>query len=743
MNPSKKTEPKDTINTKLNQPENDLCEIESAMIALDQSFSRVAAIEDTVTREYELAQEAKQLDIPIESYRRMFESYYNEKNAQKTPTYSWLKPVQFLDKRLGDFVCWCQNVSVYNLATVVGQFTLLAAMGSYFLEAPQRQQQALNDARSEIRNQANIEYSQSRIEAMELLNKYCESILGEQATKANLEGIKLNNCYKFELGLSSFTQWPPQFFRYEGFTMAQMNLAKANLRGANLAGVNLAGANLEGANLNRANLKGANLKGANLKGANLRLVNLEGANLEGANLDGISIERSNLKNANLTESSMIKAWLPWTDLQGAQLSFANLENANLSRANLQEADLYKANLKGTSLRYADLRKGAIIIGANLDKADLKRAKFWSTSELKRAYNWETAMKDEDWEEKIAHPNEDKYKIGYLIPDSSSIYKLYQRGMENALKSGKNIKFLPIETGDTVEQESRGIKQLRDQDVDIILLRPVDLQNSIAAIKEAFASGVVVVTIGDCLPQKAHRFVFACYESDSFQMGYDVAKYMADAGTKKLSGKPLNIGLIDGADSSRVYPYFKGFLAGMQDSKVNWSIVSSTNAQNINEDKEVKELLLNNPKINALWGGSEITTTLAINTVKKLGLEEKIQVFGIVPLTRDLANMLLDPSQPLQSIVDESPTEAGFQTLQHGINVIEGKNSREYQRIVYKHRLLTQNDTTIVNQLLTGSLDIEGNKLQKHQTLIEPTPPKPVPTPKSVIIKNDPKSIKRN
>ncbi|WP_373536043.1 pentapeptide repeat-containing protein [Microcoleus sp.] len=692
--------------------EPEISEVESILMSLDASFSEVAEINDAVRREYALMKEAKRLDIPAESYRRMFETYYLEKNSVPLPNkYPWLNPFRFLDQRLGDFVKWCENVSLYSLATVIGQFTLLAAMGAYFLEAPQRQQQALTEARQEIRNPKEVEYSQSRIEGIEMLNKFCESLLGEQAPNANFEGIKLNNCYHFQFGLATFAQWPPQFYRYEGVDLSQMNLAGANFKGANLEGANLEGANLEGANLERVNLKGANLKNANLKGAILRYANLEGADLEKANLDETRMARCYLRDTNLKEASLIGAWLLWADLQGADLSLANLQDSNLSRANFQKANLYKANLKGASLRYADLRKGTITIAAELDRANLKRAKFSSVDQVKRAYDWEKAIKDEDWEEKIAKPSEDKYKVGYLIPNEASSYKLYQQGIENAVKENKRIEFFPIATGDKIEEEAQGIKQLRALDVDVILLRPLDAEKSVPAIVEAYASGAVVVTVGDCLPEVAQKVVFACYESDSFQMGSDVGKYMSAWAKTNLPGQPLNVGFVDGADSSRVYPYYQGFLAGISDSNVTWNQVASTNAQTPQEVDKVKQMLESHQNINVLWGGSEVTTTLAIQAVKELGLEKKVQVFGTVPLTRQLANMLLDPTQPLQSIIDESPTDAGYRTTKHAIDVIEGKTSREYQRLVYPHRLFTQRDSVQVKQLLDATLDVAKNDLK--------------------------------
>ena len=136
------TQTTEITNTELSPEEQaEILELETVVKNLEHSFNQVTSIEDPVKQEYKILQEAKKLDIPPETYRRMFESYCLESGKiPKEEKYSWLNPLKFLDQRLGDFVKWCENVSLYSLATVIGQFTLLAAMGAYFIEAPQREQ---------------------------------------------------------------------------------------------------------------------------------------------------------------------------------------------------------------------------------------------------------------------------------------------------------------------------------------------------------------------------------------------------------------------------------------------------------------------------------------------------------------------------------------------------------------------------------------------------------------------------
>jgi len=46
----------------------DISNVENAFFQFDASFDKVAAITDPIKREYELIQEAKRLEIPVDSY---------------------------------------------------------------------------------------------------------------------------------------------------------------------------------------------------------------------------------------------------------------------------------------------------------------------------------------------------------------------------------------------------------------------------------------------------------------------------------------------------------------------------------------------------------------------------------------------------------------------------------------------------------------------------------------------------
>jgi uncharacterized protein YjbI with pentapeptide repeats/DNA-binding LacI/PurR family transcriptional regulator len=690
-------QPQNAPNAEPAQAANEVAAFVSAFMQLEASFEQIAAISDPIKQEYELIQAAQRHGIPLESYRRMFEASISQNQTASTPLPRVLKPLKFLDQQLGDFVNWCQNISLYQLATVIGQVTLLLAVFSYFVDAPRRHQQAVNSAKQILRDRAGEPYNQDRVTALKFLTENCEDLTGIKAPQASMPQINLDNCRTFQLDADTFTQFPPRFWPPKPIALAHANLAGANLQGANLRGMNLQGANLAGANLADANLQGANLAGANLQNANLRRSQLQNANLTGANLTNSLLSRANLTNANLkTAIAPQSEWL-WTNLIGANLYEINLSGANLNRADLRQVDFYRANLQAASFRHADLRNQASLREANVARADLRTARLWSVSQLERAQQWQQAIKDTDWQAAITQPKATP-TIALIKSSAASIFDSYAAGMR-AVQGAEILTVQSAQPG--VAAEAKMIQQLVDRGVDAILLRPEDPERSVPAIQKAHDAGTVVITIGDCVNAIASiRYVFACYESDSFQMGYDLTAAMAKSMGARQGGQTLNVGVIDSVYLGRAYPYFQGFQQAMRDAGIRWNEVASLNAYSPTDLTKVKAMLQTYPQIQVLWGGTDISTEIAIRAVQELGLQNQVLVYGIVDLTSAKAKMLLDPHHPLQSIVDENPQRVGREATEAAIAILNG-SAIEYQYNLIPHRLLGQHDRTAVQNLLNA------------------------------------------
>ena len=666
---------------------------------LKDSFERVLGIDDCVKRSQTIIVEAKVLNIPPERYVEELANYLNLHTEKASLNLALLKPVKMADAKMSDFVAWLENISLIKLAAVLGEGALLFALVSYIVAIPQRRQTFIRENRQIIVDHAQETHSIGRINALQSLNKFCSNISGIEAPSAQMPGIELTNCYQFQ-GIKALRRFPWQFFVYWGANLNYSNLSGANLEGANLEGINLRGANLIGANLRGANLKGADLTAANLTKARLGVTNLEGAILNNTILDGGSISGSNLKGADLSHISLVGTQALWSDLRDANLYRANLTGAILNRSNLAGADLYKANFEKSSLRFANLQDNTNLRNTNLEGADLSKASFASVNQLQRADNWQKAVITPNWENQTRLNRLPRLQIGLIKSSKGTIFQAYELGMRRA--ANRRVEIWGIQSSPGVENEAKIIEELIEFGIDAIVLQPEDPVLSIPALQKANDAGIVVITIDFCFDRDvATGMVFACYNTNSFQMGYDSGMYLAEWVGKNLADGEAKIGLLDSAKYDRYYPNFQGFLAAMEDSKLDWQAVASTDAVFRAEVDKVVQMLKDNPEINILWGGSNSATEIALEAVQTLGLQKKVAVFGILDLSGQKAQMLLDPNSPLQSIIDQSGVKIGEEAVKTAITWLRGQAELKYKYEFYpiKHRLLTQEDKDAVRDLL--------------------------------------------
>jgi ABC-type sugar transport system substrate-binding protein len=413
---------------------------------------------------------------------------------------------------------------------------------------------------------------------------------------------------------------------------------------------------------------------------------LQGANLKNANIQYALVGRANLKNADLSEANLFGSRLLWADFSNTKLYRVNLSRTLMSRVNLQGADLYGANLEYSILRYADLQNSANLRQTKLKGVNFQNAYFSSVSQLQRGKDWEKAFIDLNWQQKITQSRKIP-KIALVIPSNDSIFQSYLEGM----RSVSGIEVITINSGPSVEQEAKAIADLIQQGVDGILVRPQDPDTSVPALKKAFDQGIIPINIGDCINRTAiKRFVFGCYESDSIKMGYDSTEALIEYMKRKYPGQVINVGLVDGTRAGRVYPYFQGFKQAMAKSGVQWQEVASTDAIDKIDISIIKKMVQAYPQINVIWSGSDATTDATVQAIQQLGLGTKIKVFGMMDLTPEKAKMLQDPQNPLQSIIDQSPTQAGKEATERILQVLR-REKLEYEYHSIPHKLMSNSD----------------------------------------------------
>ena len=692
-----------------------------------QSFAMIAALAEEEIRQQKIQEVSAIFGLSEASYRQALEYYQKQKSEQGeekslVPIGSLFKPVSLLDTKVSDFADFLKNVSLIRLAAVLGEGALLFAMTSYIVTIPGRQHQEIQKAREILLHSRNHQYDDSRLAALKLLDKRCAGNPGLVAPNAHLENLTIFGCSHWSFRLKSLTNW--SFRSRQSMDLSYSVLTGANLSNAQLSGANLAGSDLSHANLQKINLKGVNLQRANLTGADLSRANLTGANLTGAVLDGANLHGVQASQADFTQASLVQAKAPWSYFEQANFYRANLQQINFNRSHLQNADFYKANLSNASLRFTNLRGDTRFFSTQLQEADFQGARWTSIFQIKQGRNWQTAKQSPQSPKQVTLAMPPALNIGLIKPqEKNSLFEAYELGMRRA--ANRRVDIWGFESKDSVAEEAATIDKMIKLGMDAIILRPADPVDSLSALKKASEAGLLIITVDSCLRREiAEDFIEACFDTDSEKMGYDSGIYLTKWVKQNIlkgqtaKSQPIHIALIDGAVYDRNYPYLQGILSAMERSTLSWSTLASVGVANFHDADKVIELLEAYPEIQILWGGSNLATKVAIEAVEQLNLGDQVAVFGILDLSQEQAKRLLDTTNPLQSIIDQSGVQTGKQATERAIAVLrENIPGAMYHQQTVEHRLLTQEDREQVHQLLNevGSLRDQstGNNLNKN------------------------------
>ncbi|WP_327397400.1 pentapeptide repeat-containing protein [Streptomyces phaeochromogenes] len=181
-----------------------------------------------------------------------------------------------------------------------------------------------------------------------------------------------------------------------------------------LEGANLAGANLKGAHLRRADMRNANLRKARLHGADLQNAFFFKADVSYAYLHG-----ADLRHADLRWAKMEHVWANRADFRCARFWGADLRRGDLHRADLRNADLGSKEIDlvtppGSSSSMTHLKRPfpegwqissyhfpsvkmdqAILLGAQLEGADLRGAEGLTREQVQAAANYSEHLLPED------------------------------------------------------------------------------------------------------------------------------------------------------------------------------------------------------------------------------------------------------------------------------------------------------------------------------------------------------------
>lgn len=266
-------------------------------------------------------------------------------------------------------------------------------------------------------------------------------------------------------------------------------------------------------------------------------------------------------------------------------------------------------------------------------------------------------------------------VAGIVFQQDQYMKTVQAGLAAEAKSS-GVELLDANSDNKLEKETQLIDTYIARGVQAITLTPLSAEGSIPAIKKAVDAGIIVVTFGTTVNSDLPSASITSSDSD---LGHNTGKE-ANAFLKKLApGHKVKIATVA----------FKSLLAQQSNDRVNGFLAEVKDQVDIVSQQDawltekaisvVSDILTANPGIQLIYAANEGGTIGAVQAVKKAGLEGKVFVFGIDG-TEQLANMLMDPDNVLQTVTAQQPFVVGTLAMKAVNDTLDKKPVQKKQNV---------------------------------------------------------------
>ncbi|MEM8931973.1 MAG: pentapeptide repeat-containing protein, partial [Acidobacteriota bacterium] len=541
--------------------------------ALVASLARLHALDDDVERGLAMAEEAGRLGLDTAHYHYLYDLY-----DQNTPVRR--HRFEELFQRL---VAWCERQSFFSILEYVGRLAIVFAIGSFFLELPQRLATREGEAWAAIQAAEGRAWSGDRQEDLESLATSCFVLEGLAAPGARLEGLQLDGCRGPLGGLLSGT-WLARLLPPRGAVLIGANLRDADLRDARLPRADLTDATLAGARLQHADLSEARLIGAQLRDADLFAADLTGADLTGADLTGADLTHADLRGAHLDGAILDRTTLAFTDLRDAVARRAKLRHSLMAATRLDDANLLGSELGGAQIDRLHVNHRTIFDHVVWEGARMPAGTL-TVDQLDASEDTPILLPEA--------AGGGVPTIGMIAPVGATFFHDVVAGAEEAARRGEarlRVVYLdqldatvlgmtrlvpqlgPFTRPSLLRAESLATEMLLAEGIDVLLLAPLESAVSETAVRRVFDAGVPVVFYEHSnLHDEPKRWIAASFTSDHYRMGFDIGRHAARwaASRRDRADEPWRVGLVRACEFQDCFLRVEGFRDAFEASGVPW------------------------------------------------------------------------------------------------------------------------------------------------------------------------------
>ena len=258
-------------------------------------------------------------------------------------------------------------------------------------------------------------------------------------------------------------------------------------------------------------------------------------------------------------------------------------------------------------------------------------------------------------------------IAGVVFQSDTFMQTVQAGMQAAAdKSG--VEMIMGNTDSKLDKEASLIDDYIIRGVKAIIITPISVDGSIAALKRAKDAGITIFCFNTCVSDKTIPSGFLVTKNSDLgdKTGAAAVKFI----TEKLGGK-AKIGMLNCDQYEACVDRKAGFLAQVK-TLPGVEVVADQAGWLADKAQPVSEAMLQaHPDINLLWAANEGGTVAHANAVKTQGLGGKVYVFG-TDMNNQMGQMLQASDDILQGVTGQAPYQMGYDSLLGTLEVLGGK-----------------------------------------------------------------------
>jgi ABC-type sugar transport system substrate-binding protein len=275
-----------------------------------------------------------------------------------------------------------------------------------------------------------------------------------------------------------------------------------------------------------------------------------------------------------------------------------------------------------------------------------------------------------WGSAIAYAQSAKPVIASIVFQGDQFMKSLQQGIRQTAEAG-GAEVLEVNIDGDQTKESQAIDTYISRGVDAIVIAPLSVTNSAAALKKARDAGITVIALNGGL--KDDTIANATFRTANEDLGKSTGQAAAKFIKEKLGGK-ANIAVL--ALDSLIAEQSKQRVDGFKNAVADGNEVNFVAQQDAWLPERAvtvaTDILTAHPEINVIYAANEGGTIGAMQAVRNAGKAGQVYVFGIDG-SEQLGKGLLAGDDVLQAVTAQSPAQMGSDGASAALKVIKKQN----------------------------------------------------------------------